>query len=188
MKVYRIVAVRRVDAPFVPGEAEVLEFLDKAGEASVETLDNIANMVDNVGPINLPFVLGFMEGYIKKTMMRTLLDTMAKKGLITILNGKVRITERGRIALKGVSKRDDLTGIPSAIPLSSDGEYMILDAGFYLATVDRPFESAGVVVPDCYMGLYRQFVEEGEKHVEFFVPIRTRLPLFCSIRLRELKD
>lgn len=183
MDAYLIVAIRKVDYPFTPGEVEVLEFLDEVGETSIDTLDNIAKSIEGIGPIDLPFIFGFTEGFLKKAMMRTLLDVMRKKGLIEIKDGKVKITENGRIAIRGVKEKKDLEKLSSTFRASKDGKHLLLESGYYLATLDRPFESDGIVIPNCYLGLHTQFVRRGERHIEFIVPMRTLIEVPCKIEL-----
>jgi hypothetical protein len=182
---YNIISLRKVDVPFAPGEPEILAFLNEVREASLETLDNLAKSIEGFSPINLPFILGFTEGFIRKTMMRTLLDVMQKKGLIIIHNDTVRITELGRIALRGAERREDLKRITSQFVMISE-DTLILESGYYLGVVDKPFESDGIIIPECYMGIYNQFVSKGDTLIDFFIPIRTKFKIPCKIRLRKI--
>jgi len=186
MDEYQIVSIKKVDYTFAPGEVEILEFLNEVGEANVDTLDSIVKGVDTFGPIDIPFVFGFAESYLKKTMMRTLLDVMRKKGFITILDDKVRITETGKLTLHGINRVEDLENLPlTSFNVSNDGS-IILETGYYLATVDRPFESDGIVIPACYLGIHTQYVLKDSKYIEFLIPIRTRMRMPCKLLLRKL--
>jgi hypothetical protein len=184
---YSLVAVWKVDIPFTPGEVEVLEFLDEANETTVETLDDLAKNIEGFGPINIPFIFGFSEGYIRKTMMRTLLDLMQKKNLIRIKDNKVFITEVGRIALKGIEERKELLKITSSFRMINENT-ILLESGYYVGLIDRPFESDGIINPECYLGLHNQFVRKNDRIIEFIVPMRVRLHLPCRIQLMELKS
>ena len=111
------------------------------------------------------------------------MDVMRKKGLIIIQDDKVKITENGRLAIRGVKDKKELEKFTSTFRVSKDGKHIILESGYYLATLNKPFESDGVVVPKCYLGLHTQFVRKGERFIEFIVPMRVLIEVPCKVEL-----
>ena len=168
----------------IPSEDEILSYLNEVGEAKIESLEDIVKSMDNFGPINIPFVLGFTEGFIKKSMLRSMLDIMSKKGLIMINNNTVSITERGRLAYKGIREPRELKAIPAIYP-STD---ITLEPGHYMIELDRPAEKTGVLLLNCYLGLHKGCISKGERYIEFVLPVRSVLPIDCIIRTVDLED
>lgn len=181
---YYIKSIRRVDMYLIPSEDEILSYLDEVGEAKIESLEDIVKGMDSFGPINIPFVLGFTEGFIKKSMLRSMLDIMSKKGLIMVNGDTVSITERGRIAYKGIREPRELKVLPAIYP-STD---ITLEPGHYMAELDRPVEKTGVLLLNCYLGLHRGCVSRGERYIDFILPVRTVIPIDCIIRTLDLEE
>lgn len=182
---YYILNVRKVDIPLVYGDSEILQFLKEMNESNIETLESLVKNMDNIGPFNISFIFGFGEGILKKSMLRTVLDMLQKRGLITIDGNKVKITEVGKIAIEGIENKNDLRKISSTLMIDSDGLF-VLEYGFYIADVDRVFEHDGVIIPSCYLGVHTQFVKKGERSIEFVIPIRTKIPHLCELNLLEI--